>query len=448
MTASSSSRVRPGRRRLVAVSAIVVIALVVSAWWFFLRGQVEPPRPDLTGVDPAVRDAIEEARAEVRKAPRSADAWGRLGMVLSVHVFGADAVACFAEAEKLDPKNPRWPYHQGLIQLAYDPPTALPQLARAVELEADQHDAPRVRLAELCLWLGRSDEARSHFQTLVARNPKHPRALLGLARLEYLAGDTAASRKHLAIPLGHPLTRKSALTLSAELYQREGDTVSAQRERARMIGLPDEPEWPDAYVQETLPLKVGESPRLQLAGQLLDRRRYPEATRLLRQVVTDYPNSATGWMLLGWALLDQGQLPAAAEALDAALKLDDTQPRAWLYRGAVHFARKERSEAIACFRKAADLKPSYLQAHFNLGTCLKEEGDEPGAIAAFQNAVRAEPLSAPAHANLGALLVKTGRPQAALEHLEQAVALNPDDTASRKLLDEARTNQSPNKKPG
>src|SRR5262249_44481171 len=149
--------------------------------------------------------------------------------------------------------------------------------------------------------------------------------------------NTAAARDHLQVPLSQPLTRKSALTLSAELYQRDGDAASAQRERARMIELPDEPEWPDAYVRETVPLKVGESPRVQLAGQLLDLRRYAEATRILRQLVGDYPKSGAGWMLLGWALLDQGQLPTAAEALDTALQLDATQARAWLYRGAVHF---------------------------------------------------------------------------------------------------------------
>ena len=41
-----------------------------------------PPEVELGGADPAAADAIRASRERVRASPDSADAWGRLGMVL------------------------------------------------------------------------------------------------------------------------------------------------------------------------------------------------------------------------------------------------------------------------------------------------------------------------------------------------------------------------------
>jgi tetratricopeptide (TPR) repeat protein len=430
------------RSRWIALgSVILAVVLGIVVYRVFFRGPavIDPPAPDLSSVDQEVRQAIEEATAEVKRTPRSAEAWGRLGMVLTSHIFGDEALACFAQAERLDPSNPRWPYHQGLIYLAHDPPSALAKIQRTVELCGDDVDGPRLRLAELYVWLGQPDEAREQFQFLLQRQPGHPRAHLGLARLDFQAGKLTSSREHLQHALEHPLTRRSALALSAELHQRQGDDRSAQQERARMVGLPDEPDWPDDYVAEAARLKVGESARVSMAGKLLDHNRTAEAIPLLEQIIQDYPHSAQGWMLLGWAQMRQGQLPAAEQALRTALERDPGLARAWLYRGMIRFHLKNRREAISCFREAIKHKPTYLEAYFNLGQCLKMEGQDNEAIAAFRDALRCQPLSAPAHANLGELLLKQGNKDEAVLHLQQAVDLDPNDTASRERLAKARS---------
>src|SRR5262245_32478462 len=95
------------RRRL--MPGVLALAARGVVYFVFFRGPgaPAPPEPDLSGVDPAVRKAIEGARAEVKRAPQSAEAWGRLGMVLSSHIFAGEALACFAEAERLQPRDPR-----------------------------------------------------------------------------------------------------------------------------------------------------------------------------------------------------------------------------------------------------------------------------------------------------------------------------------------------------
>ena len=69
-------------------------------YWAFFAGPkvIDPPTPELSGVDAAIREAVEEGLAQVRKTPRSADAWGRLGMILTSHIFGNEALACFMAA--------------------------------------------------------------------------------------------------------------------------------------------------------------------------------------------------------------------------------------------------------------------------------------------------------------------------------------------------------------
>ena len=99
-----------------------VVNLVVQAF-----ATPEPPRIDLANVDPAVRAAIESAQAAVGRSPRSEDAWGRLGMVLAAHTFYAEAITCFAQAERLDPGEKSWPYFQGVLLTFSDGHAALPQ---------------------------------------------------------------------------------------------------------------------------------------------------------------------------------------------------------------------------------------------------------------------------------------------------------------------------------
>jgi tetratricopeptide (TPR) repeat protein len=429
-------------RRLIA--GVVLLALAAVAGIIVVR-QLEdepqppkPPNPDLTQVDPAVREVISNAQADVRKAPQSAVAWGRLGMAFHAHIFAGEAMTCFERAEKVDPTNPRWPYFQGLILLAHDPPAALPKIERAVELCGDREDAPRLRLAELYQRLGQHDAAMEQFGRLVVEYPTHPRVNLGLARLYAQDGNLTGSRDRLRHAMDHPATRKSALTLSAELHQRQGDSRAARQDRAAAAELPDESDWPDTYVNETAPFQVGAAARLKLAGQLLDRNRGGEASRMLDELVRDYPQSGLGWTLLGWAQLQQNQSAAAENSLQTALKLDRAQPRTWLYLGVAQQNQKKRAEAIDSFRQAIELKPSYFEAHYNLGVCLKEANDLDEAANAFEDALRCQPLSAPAHAQLGEVLWKRGKATEAREHLEQAAELNPKDAAVRKLLDETR----------
>src|SRR5207248_1425734 len=97
------------RRRLLAVLALLVLLAAGGGYLWLRPRSPEPPRPALADADPAVVEAIDAARTEVRAAPRSAAAWGKLGMLLLAHGYAADAGVCFTRAEALGPNEARWP---------------------------------------------------------------------------------------------------------------------------------------------------------------------------------------------------------------------------------------------------------------------------------------------------------------------------------------------------
>ena len=121
-------------------------------------------------------DALSRLQTEIQTLqPRSAAAWGELGMILFAHDLYADAAPVLGRAEQLDAADPRWPYLQGLALLFSDPEAVLPCLQRAAA-RAGRELAPTVRLAEALLEQGQVEEAAQHFQRVLERQPDHPRA--------------------------------------------------------------------------------------------------------------------------------------------------------------------------------------------------------------------------------------------------------------------------------
>jgi tetratricopeptide (TPR) repeat protein len=193
----------------------------------------------LVGADPAVIAAIESAQAAVRRVPQAADAWGRLGMVLAAHSFYPESIVCFAEAQRLDPGEPRWPYFQGAMLTLSDRDAALIPLRRAVGLCEPRILAPRLRLADVLLGQGQVHEADELYREVLAREPENPQAHLGLGRLAYQRNDWPGSLTHLDQAIQSPLTRKAAHTLLAEVHQRRGDRAAAERQQRLAGDLPE-----------------------------------------------------------------------------------------------------------------------------------------------------------------------------------------------------------------
>jgi Flp pilus assembly protein TadD len=117
-------------------------------------------------------------------------------------------------------------------------------------------------------------------------------------------------------------------------------------------------------------------------------------------------------------------------------------PDSWMPHfnlGVIQGRKGLRSDAIAEYRRAIELKPDYPQAHFNLGCELEKiPGRMNDAIAEYREAVRLEPNFGEAQGNLGGALAGIpGRLGEALGHLEAAVRLEPDSAEAHNNLGSA-----------
>ncbi|HZY85020.1 MAG TPA: hypothetical protein VFE78_09330, partial [Gemmataceae bacterium] len=93
-----------GRRLLLLLAAALLLAGAGAGGYFALRPR-KPVAPTVPtdGLDAEVVAVIDKARAGVEAHPKSADAWGRLGMVLFAQDLYVPCVGPLAEAERLDP---------------------------------------------------------------------------------------------------------------------------------------------------------------------------------------------------------------------------------------------------------------------------------------------------------------------------------------------------------
>jgi tetratricopeptide (TPR) repeat protein len=346
---------------------------------------------DLAGADPEVAALVESTRKEVLAAPRSADRWGRLGMVLRAHGFAAESTACFAQAQRLDPREPRWPYYRGLTLVLTDPVAGLACLRRAVDRLADGPAAPRFRLVEVLLEQGDLDDAGRHLEQAQQREPGHPRGRLLQARLALARQDGKAALAGLEGCWDDPRARRQTRLLAAEAWQRLGDAARAEKALAEAAPLGPDVPWDDPFVEEVNRLVVGVRARLAWAGALAGHGQAGEAVGVLQGVVEDYPREVSAWVMLGRALQQQDQLGPAEGALLRAVAIDPGSVEGWFHLGVVRVFRGRKREAGDTFAAVLRLKPDHARAHFYRGLCLRDTGDPAGARRAFEQALRCQP---------------------------------------------------------
>ena len=124
-------------------------------------------------------------------------------------------------------------------------------------------------------------------------------------------------------------------------------------------------------------------------------------------------------------LINQGKLIEAEEIYEKLVKKGACSHIAYGNLAAIYGLKGRKLEMIKLLRKALEIQPDYPDAHINLGTALKENGDLNGAIASFQQALKLKPSYLEAHINLGNALHEQGDLIAGIECFENALKLKP-----------------------
>jgi tetratricopeptide (TPR) repeat protein len=426
-------------RRGVLVAALALSAAAGATAWFVLRDDplTRLPAIALEGTPEDVSAAITQARGAVLGSPDSDEAWGNLAMVLQAHGFEPQARVCFAEAERLDAQDHRWPYLRGVSVAAADRRAALDCYRRAVALRSDL-PLLRLRLAELLIDLGRLDEAQTHLRAALERQPDSPRAQLGMARVAFQRGRWQESLERASRSAAGAPRQRATHELLAQIHHRLNQPEAATQQLEILQTIPGvETNWEDPLVSEVIRLRRDPQWLALRAEALMEQGRTRESLALWEKLVSREPQIAEFHYERARALMAAGDERSAADALDEALARGHRTSEILRLRGVLHFTAREWPLAVESFRQAIELKPDDAVAHYNLGHALLKSGEEQAALEAFRNAVRCQPDYADAHTNLGKLLLQWGRRSEAVEHLERAARLAPHDATPARLLKEA-----------
>lgn len=432
---SKAQPTRSRRRRVWAMTLAVITILTAAGFYFRPQPKiVDLPALKLEGADAEIVKAIEDARAEVQKTPRSGPAWGKLGMVLAIHDYLAEAETCFFNAEQLNPREARWPYMRGLARSGDNAEAAFANFERAAKLCGDLA-APRLRYAEVLIERGQLAQAESQIRRVYNRDSQDARALLGLGRIAFAQGRFTESLDFLKRSAQVMPNVKATHALLATVQQRLGDKAAADESLRRAASLPEATEWPDPFLIEINMVRTGRVAATDMAESLLRKGHPVEAISMMKRTTRSYPNYMKGFLVLGKAAVQTRDFFLAERSLRKAVEMEPTSVEAHVELGNAFFQQAMYKEAATSFREAIQIKPSLAEAHFNLGLALMNQKDNAAAIQAFQTAARYKPDLTYAYIRWGQALGRMERVPEAIEQLRQALRLSPDNSEAQGLLD-------------
>jgi tetratricopeptide (TPR) repeat protein len=440
---------------LALVGVVLLTAGGVYAWHRYGSGRSSAIPPDIPAqvVDPDVRAVLTSARQKVVATPQSGQAWGELGLLYRAHNLNVESNICFAEAARLDPRNPRWPYLIGMINLLIAPDDAVPHLQKAYDLavEPEQKSACRLRLAEALLDRQDLAGAEKLFTEDVQASPQNPRAHFGLATVAIARGDHRAAIEHLLPVADTPFTRRKATALLAASYRQLGDPAVAERFERSALNAPEDLPWPDPFITEYARKETGRSARMKAVEELEAQGRIHEAVLALEEIAKTESDDQV-LVSLGINQAKMGDFDRAERSLRIVLARSPDHAVARYFLGVSLFMQAERAwqagnrtqaepqfkEAVKELQRAAELKPDKGLANLYAGLALKYLGKLPEAAAECRAAIRASPQFGDAHLGLAEILIAMDKPDEAIPHLETAVRLLPHDARAKALLEKIR----------
>lgn len=130
----------------------------------------------------------------------------------------------------------------------------------------------------------------------------------------------------------------------------------------------------------------------------------------------------------GFKLMQEKKVDEAIADFKKSAELAPNLPQVYYALGLAYFEKKENVyDAIDAFEHALDLKPDMAEPHYHLGIIYAGlVPDLDRAVDHFNKSIAAAPESEPAYFGLGWLYITQKKdPKAAIEPLEKAAELNP-----------------------
>ena len=161
-------------------------------------------------------------------------------------------------------------------------------------------------------------------------------------------------------------------------------------------------------------------------AKVLQKRGYPQKAEECLSLGLKYnPNSLPLLQDMSILLIYIGKLEEAGQHLRHALQRHPESYMAWYYLGIVCKGQGKVEDAVAAYRQAILINPSFPEAHNNLGDALRDS-DLDAAANAFNSALSLRAAFPEALDNLGIIHFFKGQLQKALDCFGEALALSPN----------------------
>lgn len=429
--------------------SLPAILLVVATFGCGGDSRSAPPLPvaDLSSADEALRAQVAgyEARiqalhAERAAAPEVAAAIGELGRLYhglqllqpeALYLL-ENALACYREAQRVDPDDWRWPYLEAFALDARGDLEPAARRYRAVLASTPNRVTVLLRLAEVEHRLGLSSEAEARWREALALDPDQPAAHYGLGRIALDGGDATAAAEALerALELAPAAGRvHHALALTRrDLGDR--DRAGFHLERANETPAPID----DPLVQGLVLLPAGGGATLQRGLLAVQAGALDDAVRLLERATEEDPANLAAHRNLALALIDAGRPDEAISALQALARLDPADAWIQLELGRLLGVRGRFDLSLTHLERAVELAPRHKQARVELGLALARAGRPREALPQFETALDIDPFYTEVHNHQAVVLAAMGRPDEGAQLLRKRLAAAPGDGAAARAL--------------
>jgi tetratricopeptide (TPR) repeat protein len=262
---------------------------------------------------------------------------------------------------------------------------------------------------------GHLTELALGYQCMLAGNPHHPEALVGISLVALASRQSEAAVKMASAAVAAAPQMGTAWVALGQALKSAGRNEEAESAYLHVLRL----DGMNALAR----MGLGE---LRLAAA-----RPQEAAAEFELALRRHPVLLAAHMGLGNALAMMGRYQAALAHYEQTLALRPRVPEAEFAAGFVLARLGKTKEAETRYRRALVLRPDFAAAWMNLGSLLREQGREVYAEAALQRALELRPDLVSGWVNLAVFERERGRAEEAEACLRKAFALNPEQVETQ-----------------
>lgn len=247
------------------------------------------------------------------------------------------------------------------------------------------------------------------YQRVLATNPSHAPALIGMSLLALAGGQTQHAIRMASAALAVSPASAAGWVALGQALKATGRFADAERAYHQALGL--------GGANPLARIGLGE---LKLASD-----RPTEAISEFESALQRRPTLACAHLGLGNAHAILGNFNQSLDHYRNALSLRPHYAEAEFAAGFVLSRLGRAGEAEARYRRAITLKPDYAAAWINLGSLLREQGRDLAAEAALRRAIHLRPDLVSGWINLAALERERKHFSSSRDCLRRALAIDP-----------------------